>query len=806
MAVRMAQACQLDRDPDDPYIVAQSPQMTWLEKETRRRTWWMCFCVDRIQNSIQGTPAILPAGDRVERVMMPGSRVGDEVWFGQKGSHDEHEEINQTHHHPEQPQHKREGITGMLDDSVVFAKVYYDVHVYGRNVLELEGLDVRDLLMLKKLEDDLRRWFEAFWNLEEEEELMAKLNRLATRKSGASSFNTSHSQQQQPQHDREHEHTNQPELASLVRRATFYILYHCCRMVLHRCNMLLLMRYAPLLAALDVEEFFTFWNKEKQTNRNGDAYPNENPPLPAQPFLVDSLPLSFNHPGSADQNYTCWLQSRGRVPRSSPFTPAGIPATTPELDQDPVRLKDVLGVLRRSCVVTVHAADRVAVILGWLVKMLAGPEAEPAGVNLRVDGGSDDEGGSGMESEGRVGGEGAASVAANVLSTLSECTLFDVAVGHLLVGLLARAHAGYLLRCGEHVGLVGFGTSSVESATYAGRDGKALFETAVLRAQKGRQDYGCALELLRMMMVFWKVAGNHCYVAGLLDNMIGGTELNVNVGGAGGRGSGEWRIPEAHVFWRFLKTPRRCLLAGERSSEYATASAPSVSSLSAAPTSDLASGFASRQASDCSSSSSPTSSVSSFSDGRASSTRASLTDLHNPISRGLACTYSPSSIATTVGNVIVGSRPVNAIGSGAPSTFGSTSFNEPAMGEFAPPLLGSVGDAYSSAFTAATDFTPLIRTIGLTSSTFELNNQHSSAPISSSTATPILTLPTLDPSFTEISGGSKAAADMDMVPMDWLDDNAFAKGLLFGEGGGEGVIDGMFGLSLSSSESPSFAL
>ncbi|KAJ3080551.1 hypothetical protein HK102_002972, partial [Quaeritorhiza haematococci] len=494
MAVRMAQACYLDRDPDDPYILAKSPQMTWLEKEIRRRTWWMCFCVDRIQSTIHGTPAILPASDGIEeRVMMPGSPVGDEVWFGQKGGHDEYEEIHHVHQHPTQHHHEREGITSMLDNSVVFAKVYYDVHVYERNILELQGLDVCDLPMLKKLEDDLRRWFEAFWNLEEEEELMAKLNRLATRKSSASSSDMP--PQQHPEH---------PELASL-----------------------------------------------------------------------------------------------DDVPRNSPSTPAGNPGTMPKLEQDPVRLKEVLGVLRRSCVVAVHATDRIAVILNWLVKMLAGPEAATVRGNSSDDGQSDNERGSGMGSGGGVGGEGAASVAAMVLSTLTECTLFDSAVGQLLVGLLARAHAGYLSRSREHAGFGGIGSENVDIA--AARDVTVLYERVALRAEKGRQDYRCTMGLLKTMMLFWKIAVNMIDAVGVLDQLTGGD----GTGQSGGSiiGGGEWRIPETPVFWRFLKSFRGYFLAGER--EYLTAPTTPSSSVSTPAASTLASGLASPQTSYSSDSSSP---------------------------------------------------------------------------------------------------------------------------------------------------------------------------------------------------------
>ncbi|KAJ3062052.1 hypothetical protein HK102_008893, partial [Quaeritorhiza haematococci] len=468
--------------------------------------------------------------------------------------------------------------------------------------------------MLTKLEGDLKSWFDITHNLEEEEELMRKLHAVAVGSNHGSNTNTTH-----PHHRNQPQHP--PELTSLIRKVGFYIMYHACRIALHRCNMLLLMRHAPLLAALDVEEFGGVWERVKETwrRREENTLSTEDSETGQSylPFSVESLPLSVNKPGTGDRNYVIWAESL--VTTSTPnSTASSINPLDGVYTGGPERVRKVLGVLRRSCITTMHAAERIAVVLGWLGRMLAGAGAPNPKGNAnaregvqgqasagRVGAGvgaveaEQGQGGGGVGKEGGperpggagIGAPGAPEVAAMVLSAFPECALFDAAVVQLLVGVLARGYAGYLSRRAEHDSE----EAGEKVAPCMESSSRERYEKAVEKVQIARRDYGIAIKVLQTMMMFWRVAVNMIDAAGVLDGMTGGAgaearsssghgtqdgreasstspsrfDVGTVVGDAGdGGGSGSahgvWHIEEAHVFWRFLKTFRGYFLAGER--------------------------------------------------------------------------------------------------------------------------------------------------------------------------------------------------------------------------------------------------
>jgi hypothetical protein len=47
MAIRMAQELKLNSEPEFEDSFTGESQISWLEKETRRRLWWCCFSLDR---------------------------------------------------------------------------------------------------------------------------------------------------------------------------------------------------------------------------------------------------------------------------------------------------------------------------------------------------------------------------------------------------------------------------------------------------------------------------------------------------------------------------------------------------------------------------------------------------------------------------------------------------------------------------------------------------------------------------------------------------------------------------------------
>ncbi|KAJ3205986.1 hypothetical protein HDU67_008520 [Dinochytrium kinnereticum] len=84
MSIRMAQELKLNVEPDLDDTVNVDGSMSWLEKEKRRRTWWVCFILDRYAGAAADRSMIISEKDC--RIYLPSD---ESIWASVSSYHEE---------------------------------------------------------------------------------------------------------------------------------------------------------------------------------------------------------------------------------------------------------------------------------------------------------------------------------------------------------------------------------------------------------------------------------------------------------------------------------------------------------------------------------------------------------------------------------------------------------------------------------------------------------------------------------------------------------------------------------------------
>ncbi|KAJ3078890.1 hypothetical protein HK102_004172 [Quaeritorhiza haematococci] len=696
MAIRMAQAVRLDCDPDDEPLQTEMPGLSWIEKETRRRTWWMCVIIDRVSSTLHGTPMILSTS--LENVRIP---TADDMWEERMSTSSDSSMSTSspffsgsTPFRPGLPapalistsgdslSQKRPSVGSVaayfqsaplktasaFDHMVVFSKMYYDVNEYQRKAMawmvkrypsesnsSIEIPEIYDLARFNKLETDLKSWYTSFGLMEEEERLLEMIQSMSiTGQTTAGPDHTPMAASQQ-EHDPQTQFTREGDLfnsshssGSVSRKSGLFFLYHTCRIVLHRCNMLLAMKHQPLLAAMDVEEFTRMYRKEREAKKARAKASTKSHPsssgFSSSMFSSDDGDVLLRYQSLNVHHYYGFRNMYGTY-------------QTPQQ-----RL--TMTILRSSIITTVHATERIMEVISWMAQMQkklgqknaagsAGSTSSPtapsssspgasfqnntfAGVEFNIlrsmglglgFGGVD----SNSQTVGPAGGlglqgdlPGAFNSAALLLSPFPGFTFFDAAVSELSILVLMKARARYLKRQirlqqqqGEGASSmedgengVGYGErwmNSGEGARDAGLEARST--QAVSRIQNARAKIQDTILILGNISKFWKVASNLTDAIRKLGDEIkafedegesgSGDEMSGMESSRVENSEGRWdevdvesiQVPEVDKIVRFLKTFRRRIAEQRGSTTSSSVSSTSASASTAATPSTTSSVF-----------------------------------------------------------------------------------------------------------------------------------------------------------------------------------------------------------------------
>ncbi|KAJ3118698.1 hypothetical protein HDU96_010028 [Phlyctochytrium bullatum] len=153
MLARMALILKLDTDPDHIVLSSTQRPLTWIEKETMRRTWWACFILDRMIAGITQRAPLL-AECREDSVRWPSA---DAVW----------ESMDPIESIPPQIILAASSKESLLRYFWGIIAVFYRVVAFSRGPGSMSGggqkrtpEEVRESLeTFARLEEDISRWF-----------------------------------------------------------------------------------------------------------------------------------------------------------------------------------------------------------------------------------------------------------------------------------------------------------------------------------------------------------------------------------------------------------------------------------------------------------------------------------------------------------------------------------------------------------------------------------------------------------------------------------------------------------------------